>query len=170
MCAGSSSTLREKAEAIPHNGHEPGSNQREEGSKTMKHTVAIFGVLILFLTSLGIVMSGCQSNGSLAPYQPEIGNNPDNFQFQVTSVQNVTTTVEYVWQNSGTMASVNQSSAIAGGVATITLLDAGNVQRYSRSLGDNGTFGSDVGKAGALGPADSVSLDCRCTIPGIMSS
>ena len=94
-------------------------------------------------------MTGCQSANSLAAYQPEIGNNPDNFQFQVTDVKNVTTTVEYTWQNSGNTASVNQASAISNGSATVTLQDADQVERYSKSLSANGTFQSDAGKAGS---------------------
>jgi len=120
-----------------------------EELNAMKQNVSRFAVIMLLLASFGIVMSSCQSGNPLAPYQPEIGNYPDNFQFQVTGVKNVTTTVEYSWQNSGLMASVNQASAIAGGSATVTLYDPDQVQRYSRSLGDNGTFQSDAGKAGA---------------------
>jgi hypothetical protein len=98
---------------------------------------------------LGLSISGCQSSSSLAAYQPEIGNNPDNFQFQVTDLKNVTTTIDYTWQNSGTTASVNQSSAITGGSATVTLFDADQVERYSESLSVNGTSQSNAGKAGS---------------------
>jgi hypothetical protein len=107
---------------------------------------------MLVVALLSILMTSCQSSqsqDSLAPYQPEIGNKPDSFQFQVTGVRNVTTTVEYSWQNSATMATVNQSSAVSGGSATVLLYDADKIQRYTKNLGDNGTFRSEAGKTGA---------------------
>jgi hypothetical protein len=114
----------------------------------MKYKISSYIVLILIVTLLGVLTSGCRSNNSLAPYQLEVGNNPDSFQFQVTGVKNVTTTVEYSWQNSGPAASINQSSAISGGSATVELYDPDQVMRYSKGLGENGTFQSETGKAG----------------------
>ena len=88
-------------------------------------------------------------NDSLAPFQPEIANLPDNFQAQATGVQNVTSNLEYTWQNSGTTANVNQATVISGGAATLTVLDAQSVQVYTKDLGANGTFQTSAGTAGA---------------------
>lgn len=95
------------------------------------------------------LFSGCAGDNPLAPFQPEIANNPDTFQFQATGVTNLSTTVEYIWQNSGTRATINQSSAVTGGSATVMLFDPGQVQRYSSSLAANGTFQSDTATAGS---------------------
>lgn len=50
-----------------------------------------------------------------------------DFQFQATGVTNVTWTYTYTWSNSGTTASVNQSTTIAAGTATVAILDANGV-------------------------------------------
>ena len=75
--------------------------------------------------ALALVFAGCSSSTTppLSAFQPEIANNPDNFQFQATGVTNVSTTVIYFWSNSGTKAKVNQSSAITGGAADVVLLE-----------------------------------------------
>lgn len=102
--------------------------------------------LILIISQL---LFGCSSDNPLAPFQPEIANNPDSFQFQATGVTNVSTTIEYMWQNNGTRATINQSSAITGGSASVTLFDPGQVERYSSSLAVNGTFQSDTATTGS---------------------
>ena len=108
---------------------------------------------VIFLAALGLLVSlagvGCKkSNNSLAPFQPQVSNLPDNFQFQATGVQNVTTTEQYIWQNTGTSANVNQACAITGGSATLTIYDNSNVQVYSQSLTANGTFSTSTGITG----------------------
>jgi hypothetical protein len=85
---------------------------------------------------------GCSSSSNpLAAFQPEIRNNPD--------VANVSTTVEYLWQNSGQRVTLNQSSVITGGSATLKLFSPDMVERYSASLSSNGTFQSDTATAGS---------------------
>ena len=88
-------------------------------------------------------------NDSLAPFQPEITNATDNFQLQATDVTNLTNTFDFTWQNTGTMANVNQATTIAAGSATLTIFDAQNVQVYTRNLADNGTFQTAAGSTGA---------------------
>lgn len=84
----------------------------------------------------------------LAPFQPEIGNQTDTFQFQVTALTGVTTTANYEWQNTGTTANVNQSTSLSAGTATLTIRDAAGAQVYSRDLTDDGTFQTTAGAAG----------------------
>jgi len=96
-------------------------------------------------------MSACGSNRSdpLSPaVQPEIINNTDAFSFQVTGVSNASATLDYTWQNTGTVATVNQSASISAGSATLIIRDAAGTQVYSRSLSDNGTFSTSAGTAG----------------------
>jgi len=88
-------------------------------------------------------------NDSLAPFQPEIANVPDNFQLQATNVQRVTNTFEYTWQNSGTTANVNQATVVAVGTAQLTILDSQGTQVYTRNLAENGTFQTTSGTTGA---------------------
>ena len=94
--------------------------------------------------------SACGGNSNpIAPrFQPEVINNADSFSFQVTGVQNASSTLNYTWQNTGTVATVNQSASISSGSATLVILDASGTQVYSRSLTANGTFVSTAGTTG----------------------
>ena len=106
--------------------------------------LAVVMLMVVLLASCG----GKKSNNSLAPFQPQITNMPDDFQLQATGVQNVTTTVQYTWQNTGTSANVNQASTMSSGSATLTIFDNNNVQVYSQNLSANGTFQTSTGTTG----------------------
>ena len=103
---------------------------------------------IVALTALVLAVGCSNSAGPLAPYQPQINNVPDNFQFQATGVTNVTWTYTYTWSNSGDSATVNQATTITGGSATLTISDNNGTQLYSQSLSGNGTFGMTKGVHG----------------------
>src|SRR5690349_632187 len=62
---------------------------------------------IAALTSLGVVLACGNSSGPLAPFEPQINNAPDNFQFQASGVTNVTWTYTYRWSNTGDSATIN---------------------------------------------------------------
>lgn len=96
------------------------------------------------------VLSGCggNKNTALAPFQPEIINNAGSFQFQVTEANTVTTVATYTWQNDGTQATVNHSSVISSGSATITILDASQAQVYTSGLLASANEPTDAGTAG----------------------
>jgi hypothetical protein len=100
------------------------------------------GVMLLVLGACG--------DDPLAPFSPEIANLTDNFQFQATGLSDVSTTVEYMWQNTGTTANINQSSVVSGGTAMLTVYDAASprVQVYNRTQADNGTFVTATGTTG----------------------
>jgi hypothetical protein len=84
----------------------------------------------------------------LAPFQPEIGNATDNFQFQVTALRDVTTTREYEWQHTGTIANVNQATSLSSGAALLVIRDAQGTEVYRRSVTENGTFQTAAGTSG----------------------
>lgn len=99
------------------------------------------------ILALGLLTAGCDT-GPVAPFHPVITNRSDNFELDATGLSDLTTIVEYVWQNTGSVASVTQASTVISGTATLDLLDgAGNVV-YSRSLAESGTFSTDQGTAG----------------------
>ena len=105
---------------------------------------------IAALLSAAAVLASCKSStGPLAPFQPQINNAADNFQFQATGVSNVTWTYTYTWSNSGDSATVNQSTTVTGGSAVLTILDHNSSQVYSQSLSANGTFGMLKGLHGS---------------------
>lgn len=93
-----------------------------------------------------LLVAACED--SLAPFEPEIGNATDSFQFQVTALTDVSTTREYEWQHTGTIANVNQSTQLSGGTARLVIRDAAGTEVYRRSLTDNGTFQTSTGAAG----------------------
>lgn len=95
------------------------------------------------------VFAACSDNNALAPqHQPEVVNLPNDFAFQVTTLQNVFDNLQYVWRNEGTTANVNQSPSNLTGTVSLVILDAAGSQVYSRSLAENGTFATTSGAAG----------------------
>lgn len=106
----------------------------------VRRLIALAGVVLL---------AGCGSNSATAPrYHPEVVNLTNDFAFQVTTLDNVSDNVQYIWRNEGTVANVNQSPSNLSGSVSLTILDAAGTQVYSRSLADNGTFTTSVGKPG----------------------
>jgi hypothetical protein len=103
---------------------------------------------LVTVAAIGLATACSSSTGPLAPYQPQINNVADNFQFQATGVNNVTWTYTYTWANSGDSATVNQSTTASGGSATLQVLDQNGTQVYAQSLTANGTFGMTKGVAG----------------------
>ena len=101
----------------------------------------------IYAVALAAAAIAC--NDSLAPFQPEIANLTDNFQLQATNVRNVTSTLDYTWQNTGTSANVNQATVASAGTATLTIQDGQSAQVYTKDLTANGTFQTSAGSAGA---------------------
>jgi hypothetical protein len=94
------------------------------------------------ITALVVLAAACgNSTGPLAPFQPQINNITDDFQFQATGVTNVTWTFNYKWLNSGDSATVNQATTVTAGTAVLTISDSTGKQLYAQSLSANGTFG-----------------------------
>ena len=81
--------------------------------------------IVSFAAIVSVAACG-NSTGPLAPFQPQINNAPDNFQFQATAVTNVTWTYTYRWSNSGDSATVNHSTTTTSGSATLTIHDTNN--------------------------------------------
>lgn len=103
---------------------------------------------IIALAAIASVIACGDSTGPLAPFQPQIGNAPDNFQFQASGVTNVTYTFTYAWSNSGDSATVNQSTTTTGGSVTLTISDANGTQLFSQAIGSSGTLGMTKGVHG----------------------
>lgn len=101
----------------------------------------------LCLPLLAILLVGCGSD-SLAPYEPEIHNNADKFELQATGVANLTRTYNYMWNNSGTAAAIDHSTAPTNGSVTLVILDAADVMVYGGDLALDGVFDTSVGQAG----------------------
>ncbi len=98
---------------------------------------------LLLLFAVG----GCGDDSS-AGKDLQVTNAADSFQFQVTDTKNYSHTYSYTWANSGTAATVNQSSSVSGGDATLILKDNTGTTVYAKSLKQNGTFTTTAGVAG----------------------
>ncbi len=96
---------------------------------------------------LAAALAGC-SDSTSPGIQPEVTNAIDSFQFQVTDVRNFTNTFSYTWQNSGTSASVDQSTTVTAGAMTLTIRDADGTEVYSKSLAVDGSFVTGAGTPG----------------------
>lgn len=105
--------------------------------------------LVAVLAAAALFVAGCSDDKNpLGPFQPEVINNADAFQFQITKAKNVTTTVSYSWSNTGTQATINHSTTMTDGSAVVTVYDADNQQVYTHGLLASGTVQSATGVAG----------------------
>ncbi|HEX6435312.1 MAG TPA: hypothetical protein VFZ87_13775 [Gemmatimonadales bacterium] len=103
----------------------------------------------LAVVAAGTTWLGACSDSPTAPgIQPQIVNQPGNFEYQVSDVQGFSGSLSYTWQNSGNQANVNQATTISGGSVTLQIFDAAQTQVYTRSLADNGTFVTTAGQPG----------------------
>lgn len=99
-------------------------------------------------SALGLA-AACGDGNMLGPdNQIQVGNVPDNFQLQASNIVDVSQTLTYTWQNSGTGANVNKSGSVTAGSAMLTLLDDAGTQVYQGSLAETGTFQTTAGVAG----------------------
>lgn len=109
-------------------------------------------------TALGLIClvalvasAGCGDDATsprVPGVEPEVINNPDAFQFQVSAVDGYTGTLTYAWQNTGVMANVDQSCAVESGQATVTLIDSAGNEVYTEDLSVDGSYTSAEGAAG----------------------
>jgi len=112
---------------------------------------SLFGPRLRRLTAalLFVGIAACDGGNLIGPEnEPEVTNAADNFQWQVSNLSNVSQTLTYTWQNTGTMADVNHATGPSGGSATLTIRDADGTQVYGRGLSDNGTFQTNTGSSG----------------------
>jgi hypothetical protein len=101
----------------------------------------------LVLTALALTL-GC-SDGPLAPFEPEITNATDSFQLQATDVRDVNTTLDYTWQNTGTIANVDHSTTTTSGSARIVVLAADGSPVYDAALVPSRNEQTAAGTSGA---------------------
>jgi hypothetical protein len=109
-------------------------------STYVRSFVALVGILLI---------AGCGDSNATAPrYHPQVVNLTNDFAFQVTTLDNVSDNVQYIWRTDGSVVNVNQSPSNLSGTVSLVIFDAAGTQVYSRSLAENGTFTTGVGKPG----------------------
>jgi hypothetical protein len=104
---------------------------------------------LALVASLSIACGDEPAQPATPGIQPEIINAVDNFQFQVTAVENYSGTLRYNWTNTGQEANVDQSCAVTAGTVTLTLIDDTGVEVYSHDLSQGGSFASAAGTSGS---------------------
>ena len=80
------------------------------------------------------VLVGAGCSDPVSPFQPELSNKTDTFEFQATGVSGVTSTYTYSWANTGSRASINHSTTTTAGSATLVIRDAAGTVVYNKAL------------------------------------
>jgi hypothetical protein len=78
----------------------------------------------------------------------DVQSQADNFQFQGSSLSEVTNTLRYGWEMTGTVAEVTNVSVLSGGSATLVIRDADSAQVLSTDLSVGGTTETAEGREG----------------------
>ena len=106
-------------------------------------------ILISMMLFTFIALTGCSDDSNpVSAFEPEIINNADAFQFQITDAVNVNTILNYNWTNTGSQAPIDHSSVLSEGTATVKLYDADGTEVYSNDLVASLNESSSVGTAG----------------------
>ena len=93
--------------------------------------------------------TGCSHDNVIGPEnQLLLDNAPDNFQFKVSSMSNVTQSFGYNWINTGDSASIYSASNVIGGTALLTVKGPTGTVLYQSALTAAGTSPSMKGPAG----------------------
>jgi len=110
-------------------------------------------ILRVLTGALLVFTAACGDSPTQAPpgIQPQIVNNTDAFSYQLTSLDHVTGSWNYTWQNTGTVAKLTHASdAGAAGTANITIRDGAGTQVYAGAFATSGEpVTSPEGVAGA---------------------
>jgi hypothetical protein len=93
-------------------------------------------------------LAACGGNVIGPDNQLQVTNTTDSFQLQATGLVNISQTLYYLWENTGTGANVGQSGTVTAGSATLTIQDQAGTIVYLANLGDTGTFQTTPGLAG----------------------
>ena len=72
----------------------------------------------------------------------------DQFQFQLTALDDVSDRRGYDWENTGTQATIDISEAITGGSAVLTILDAAGTTMYEADISEDADGTTPVGVSG----------------------
>ena len=112
----------------------------------MRSLTRIISLSVIIFAAAWI--SGCSESNPIAAFEPEIVNNPDSFEFQITDADNVSTTLSYAWINSGDRASIDHSTVVTDGSGRVALTDASGNTVYSSELKASGTEQAASGTPG----------------------
>ena len=97
-----------------------------------------------------LLITGCEDSATgIGPEnQLEVTNAVDQFQFQLTALDDVTDRRDYEWENTGAQATIDISQAISSGSAILTISDAAGTVMYENDVADDEDGTTPVGVAG----------------------
>lgn len=97
-----------------------------------------------------LMSSACGSDPTdpLAEFEPEVNNATDSFQLQASDVTDVGATMQYTWENTGSLASVDHSTTTAAGGAGLVIRDADGTIVYDQALAPSLNEDTSSGTAG----------------------
>ena len=83
-----------------------------------------------------LILAACGSDPTdpLADFEPQVNNATDSFELQATDVTEVGTVLQYAWENTGSLASVDHSTTTANGAAGLVIRDAAGTIVYDQGL------------------------------------
>jgi hypothetical protein len=82
------------------------------------------------------------------PAGVDVSNRRDNFSFRLEDVADYSGTFRYIWEHTGTTATVSINAALADGIGTIQITDGEGAQVYTGDVLESGSVNSDPGEAG----------------------
>lgn len=102
------------------------------------------------LAGSALLLNGCgDSANAIGPEnQLEVTNAADQFQLQLTALDQVTDSRSYDWQNTGAKATVDVSQDITGGSAILTIRDASGAVMYQSDIADDSDGSTSEGAPG----------------------
>ena len=108
------------------------------------------GVLWTLALAGTLLVTGCEdsSTGIGPENQLEVTNALDQFQFQLTALDDVSDRRSYDWENTGTQATIDISQAITGGSALLRILDAAGTVMYEADIAADSDGTTPVGVVG----------------------
>jgi hypothetical protein len=98
-----------------------------------------------------VVLSACGNDNPadpLAEFEPEVNNATDSFQLQASDVSDVGATMQYTWQNTGSLAAVDHSTTTSAGGAGLVIRDADGTVVYDQALAPSLNEDTSSGTAG----------------------
>jgi len=122
---------------------------RPERVTMFKHiSAAWFRGMIAAAAILLITACEDSKNGIGPENQLEVTNAVDQFQFQLTALDDVSDRKTYDWENTGTQAIIDISQAISGGSALLRITDANGTVVYEADIADDQDGFTQEGEAG----------------------
>ena len=105
---------------------------------------------MLIWIAVTLITAGCEDGANLIgpSNQLEVTSATDQFQFQLTALDDVTDSRSYDWEHTGTQATIDISESITGGSAILTIRDAAGTIVHSEDIAQDNDTTTSVGIAG----------------------